>query len=149
MGGVVLRNIGAFVAGVLTLGVVVLGLQQLSLMIYPFPADLNPTDPANADAIAAHLEGMPDAAWVVGMLSEVIGAFAGAMVAGWIGRGAARPLSGAIVGFALMGSLFNWSQFEHPTWFVVGQLVLYPAALMIAWALLEKRPPAEAGGRSS
>lgn len=142
-----LRNIGGFVAGVLTLGVVVLVLQQLSLMIYPFPADLDPTDPASADAIAAHLEGMPTSAWVIAMLSEVIGAFAGAFVAGSIGRGAARPLSGLIVGFAIAGSLFNWSQFEHPIWFIVGQLVLYPAALMLAWALFAKRPPAEAEGR--
>ena len=142
-----LRNIGGFVAGVLTLGVVVLVLQQLSLMIYPFPADLDPTDPANSEAIAAHLEGMPTSAWVIAMLSEVIGAFAGALVAGWIGRGAARPLSGVIVGFAIAGSFFNWSQFEHPTWFMISQLILYTAALMLAWAIFEKRPPAEAEGR--
>lgn len=144
-----LRNIGGFFAGFLTLGIVVVVLQQLSLMIYPFPADLDPTDPANAPAIAAHLEGMPTSAWLIAMFSEVIGAFAGAVVAGWIGRGAARPLSGLIVGFAIAGSLYNWSQFEHPTWFVVGQLVLYPTALMAAWALFARRPPAGAEGRSA
>jgi hypothetical protein len=147
-GGAVLRNIAAFFAGFLTLGAVVVTLQQLSALIYPFPADLDLFDPAAADAIARHFETMPPAAWIVAMLSEVLGAFAGALVAGWIGRGAARPLSGAIVGMALMGSLFNWSQFEHPMWYIVGQLVLYPAGLMIAWALFAKRPPAEAEGRS-
>lgn len=144
-----LRNIGGFFAGVLTLGAVVVTLQQLSGMIYPFPEGLDPMDPANAEAMSAHFEGMPTSAWVIAMLSEVIGAFAGALVAGWIGRSAARPLSGIIVGFAIAGSLFNWSQFDHPMWFVIGQLVLYPVALMAAWAIFAKRPPAEAEGRSA
>lgn len=144
-----LRNIGAFLLGIVTLGLVVVMLQMLSTMIYPFPADLDVTNPAHSEAVAAHLEGMPTPAWVVAMLSEVLGAFAGAVVAGWIGRGAARPLSGLVVGMAVVGSLYNWSQFVHPTWFIVGQLVLYPAALMTAWALFAKRPPAEAEGRSA
>ncbi|MEM7414487.1 MAG: hypothetical protein AAF389_03260 [Gemmatimonadota bacterium] len=142
-----LRNIGAFVAGVVTLGLIVMTLQQISAALHPLPAGLDPLDPNNAEAFAAHLEGMPTTAWLVAMLSEVIGAMSGALVAGFIGRSAARPLSAGIVGLAVVGSLVNWTSFTHPIWFIVGQLVLYPAALVAAWGILAKRPPAEAEGR--
>ena len=81
-----LRNIGAFVAGVLTLGLIVMTLQQISSALHPLPEGLDPLAPENAEAFATHLEGMPTMAWVVAMLSEVIGAFGGALVAGFIGR---------------------------------------------------------------
>lgn len=142
-----LRNIAAFVAGVVTLGLVVVTLQQISSALHPLPAGLDPLDPQNAEAFAAHLENMPAAAWVVAMFSEVIGALCGAVVAGFIGRSAARPLSAAVVGLGIAGSLFNWTSFTHPIWFIIGQLVLYPAALVLAWSILAKRPPAEAEGR--
>lgn len=142
-----LRNIAAFVAGVATLGLVVISLQQISSALHPLPPGLDPLDPDNAEAFAAHLERMPTMAWIVAMLSEVIGAFCGAVVAGFVGRTAARPLASGVVGLGLMGSLFNWTAFTHPVWFIVGQLVLYPAALMLAWTLLAKRPPTKVEGR--
>lgn len=141
------RNIGALVAGVLTLGLVVITLQQISAMLHPLPEGLDPFAPENAEAFRAHMSEMPPAAWIVAMLSEVLGALAGAFVAAWIGRSAPRAVSGAVVGLAVLGSVANWSSFPHPTWFVVGQLVLYPTALMLVWFWITKRPPAEAEGR--
>ena len=142
------RNIGALVVGVLTLGLVVLTLQQVSTALHPLPEGLDPFAPEDAEAFAAHMEGMPTAAWVVAMLSEVLGAFLGALATGWIGRSAARPLSSVIVGVALAGSVANWTAFTHPTWFIGAQLILYPGALMLVWLLIDQRPPAEAEGRS-
>lgn len=141
------RNIGAAVAGVLTVGLVVMTLQQLSAALHPLPEGLDPFAPESADAFARHMSEMPTVAWVVAMFSEVLGALAGAFVAVWIGRSAAKPLSAIVVGLALAASVANWTAFAHPTWFIVGQLVLYPLVLMAVWAWVAKRPPAEAEGR--
>lgn len=132
------RNIGGFVAGVLAAGLLVMTLQQLSSGMHPLPEGLDPFDPAQADAFRQHLSEMPAAAWVIGMLSEVIGFFVGALVAGWIIRGNVRAWTGAVVGVGVLGSVYNWTQFEHPTWFIVAQVILYPLALVAAWAILER-----------
>ena len=143
------RKIGALFAGMVVVGVVVMTLQQIASLLHPLPAGLDPTDPDDAEALVQHLTGMPIAAWALAFFSEILGAFCGALTAGWIARDGARGFSGAIVGLALVGSVMNWAAFAHPTWFIVGQLVAYPLALMAVWALLAKRPPAEAEGRSA
>ena len=138
------RKIGAVVVGILTLGAVVMTLQQVAAQLHPLPEGLDPMDRSNAEAFAAHLETMPPAAWVVAFLSEIVGAFCGALVAGWIARDARRVVSGVIVGLALVGSIANWNSFAHPTWFIAGQIVLYPTVLFLALLLLEKRVPGAA-----
>lgn len=133
------RTIIGVVAGVVSLGVVVTLLQQLSSAMHPLPAGLDPMDPADAAAFAEHVAAMPPAAWVVAMLSEVIGAAIGALVAGAIAKDALRGASGVVVGLATVGSVMNWTAFPHPTWFIVAQIVLYPVALMSVWTWLSPR----------
>lgn len=141
------RNIGGFVVGFITFGLVVVSLQQLSSTIYPIPEGLDPFDPAQAEAFARHLEGMPMSAWLIAMLSEVVGAFCGAFMAGWIATSHERLLSGGMILMGLMGSIYNWTQFTHPIWFIVCQIVLYGVAVWGVWTLLEKKgPPAAAEG---
>ena len=136
------RNIGAFFAGLIVLGAVVMTLQQLSSWIHPLPEGLNPMDSGDAEAFATHLESMPASAWLLAFISEILGA--GAVTAGRLAPGAARGLGGGVVGLGLVGSAMNWAAFAHPMWFIVGQLVLYPVALMGAWALTLDKPAAEA-----
>ncbi|MDH3269756.1 MAG: hypothetical protein OEN56_00395 [Gemmatimonadota bacterium] len=133
------RKALAVVVGMLVVGVVVMILQQVAASIHPLPEGLDPMDPANADAFTAHLEGMPSAAWAAAFLSELIGAFLGAVAAGWIAGDRERVFSGVIVGLALLASVSNWVSFAHPTWFIGGQLVGYPVVLAAVWALLGKR----------
>lgn len=138
------RKIGGGVAGVLVVGVVVFLLQQISSALHPLPEGLNPFDPEQADAFREHMSSMPGAAWAVAFSSELIGAFAGGVVAGKIARGSERVVSAVVVGFALLGSTANWMAFEHPTWFVAGQLVGYPLVLMGVWTVLGRgAAPAE------
>ena len=59
------RKIGAVLLGVLTLGAVVMTLQQVSVALWPLPEGLDPFDPAQADAWSAYLESMPSAAWLL------------------------------------------------------------------------------------
>ena len=143
------RKIGAFFAGLLVLGAVVMTLQQLASMIYPLPEGVNPMNVEDADAFATHLESMPTAAWALAFISEILGAFAGAVTAGRIAPASARGLGGGIVGLALVGSAMNWAAFAHPIWFIVGQLVLYPVALVGAWALATDGKPAADGNAAA
>ncbi|NNK64479.1 MAG: hypothetical protein HKO98_14875 [Gemmatimonadetes bacterium] len=103
--------------------------------MHPIPEGLDPFDPDQADAFREHMAAMPALAWFIAFASELIGAFAGAFVAGRIALGS-RWVCGVIVGAALLGSVANWMAFEHPTWFIVGQLAGYPLVLMGVWALL-------------
>ena len=140
-----LRKIAAVAAGLLTVGLVVSALQQVSSAIYPLPEGLVPTDPASSDALRDHLATMPPAAWAIAFLSELVGGFFGGLVAGWLASDSPRPFSGAIVGMALVFSSLNWFAFEHPLWFIVGQLVGYPLVLLGVWAILAKKRSPEAG----
>lgn len=133
------RTVIGVVAGVVCLGVVVTLLQQVSTAMHPMPAGLDPMDPADAAAFAEHVAAMPMGAWIVAMLSEVVGAAIGGLVAGTIARDALRGASGAVVGLATVGSVMNWAAFTHPMWFIVAQIVLYPVALMSVWAWLSPR----------
>jgi len=135
------RTLVGVLAGVAVLGVVVTLFQLVSSGMHPLPPGLDPMDPADAVAFAEHMAGMPALAWVIALFSEVLGAAAGALVAGVIARDALRGASGAVVGVATLGSVMNWTSFPHPTWFIVGQLVLYPVVLMSVWAVLSARSP--------
>ena len=147
------RKIGAILAGMVVVGVVVFGMQALAARIHPLPAGIDPLDPAQSDALLHHLSSMPPLAWALAFSSELVGAFLGALAAGWIARPgpstndisgyasrrSVRLASGTIVLFALAASVFNWTAFPHPTWFMVGQLVGYPVVVFGAWGLLGKR----------
>ncbi len=136
------RNIGAVAAGVLVVGVVVVVLQSISLQIYPLPEGLDPMDPADAGAFAEHLEGLPATAWGIAFASEVVGALLGALAAGLIARDRKNAFAGAIVAFALAGSVFNWTAFAHPAWFMVGQVVAYALVLLLVVRFLGSLRPA-------
>lgn len=147
------RKISAILAGMIVVGGVVFAMQALAARLHPFPPGLDPMDPAQSDAMLHHLSTMPPISWALAFSSELVGAFLGALVAGWIARPgpstndisgyasrrSVRLASGTIVLFALAASVFNWTAFAHPTWFMVGQLVGYPIVLFGAWTLLGKR----------
>ena len=130
------RKIGAVVAGILVVGIVVLGLQSVAAALHPLPEGIDPMAEEDAEAFTAHLAAMPVISWALAFASELVGAFLGGLTAGWIARDRARVFSGAIIGFALLASVTNWVSFEHPMWFIVGQLVGYPVALVGVWTLL-------------
>ncbi len=130
------RTIGAALAGFVSLFLVVVGIQFLSSMLYPLPEGLDAFDPAQQDALAAHMATQPLMAWLFAFSSELVGAFAGGMVAARIAPSKARQLITALAGLALMGSIANWVSFAHPTWFMVGQVLGYPMVAFLAWRLV-------------
>ena len=143
------RKISAVLAGMAVVGVVVLVLQYIGSTFHPLPEGLDPFDEREAEALAEHMAAMPVVSWVLAFSSEILGAFLGAVTAGWIARDRPRIFAALIIGVSTLGSLSNWMSFEHPSWFMVGQLVLYPVALMAAWTILERRQPDTTAGRPS
>lgn len=137
------RNVLAVPAGLVVTGMVVMGLQWISSSVSPLPPGVDPMDPADAEAFAEHLAGMPLVAWVIAFLSELLGALLGGVVAGLVAASRKRWFSAAIVGLALLGSLLNWTSFAHPAWFVAGQLLLYPLVLFLVWFVVEPRAGAD------
>jgi len=125
------RKVAAVLAGLLVLGGSVAALQLASMTLYPPPAGV---------PLERYVEALPAMAWVMVLGSEVLGAFLGGLVAGWIARDGVRVVSGVIVGLALAGSIFNWISFPHPAWFIVTQLVGYPVALVLVWRILRREP---------
>jgi len=120
------RNIGAVVAGILVVGIVVGGLQYATSLLYPLPEGLDPFDPANAEALGEHMSRMPVSAWLLAFASEIVGVFLGALAAGTIARDRQAVFVGVLVVVGIAGSITNWVSFSHPMWFIIGQLVAYP-----------------------
>jgi hypothetical protein len=134
-----LRKVAAVIAGILVVGVVVATLQMIGTRLHPLPEGVDPMDPVDRDAFRRYLAGLPAAAWLIAFFAELLGAFVGALVTGRISRDGHRVPSGVIICVALIGSVYNWVSFPHPVWFMVGQLVAYPFALLLVWRLLEAR----------
>lgn len=137
------RNVLAIPAGLVVTALVVMGLQWVSSSISPLPPGVDPMDPADAEAFAEHVAGLPLITWVIVFFSELLGAVFGGIVAGRVAISRKRWFSAAIVGLALLGSLFNWTSFPHPAWFVAGQLLLYPLVLFLVWFTVEPRAGAQ------
>ena len=139
------RKVLAIPAGIAVLAVVVLLLQSLAASFHPLPEGLDPGSREDLQAFRDHMAEMPIVSWVLGFSSELIGGFLGALTAGFVARGHARIFSGVVIGLSFFGSVVNWTTFEHPFWFVVGQLIGYPFALMVAWTILDRRLSAPEG----
>ncbi len=138
------RKIGAVVAGMLVVFAVVLSLQWVGSLIHPLPPGVDPMDPADADALRAHMATMPAASWALAFFSELIGAFLGGLTAARIADVHRARFAAAIVVLALLGSIMNWVTFSHPAWFIVGQLVGYPLVYLGVVKLLPVNPYEEA-----
>lgn len=130
------RSIIAVFAGILVVLVVVASLQYLGALFYPLPEGLDPFDPADAEAFAAHMASMPAAAWLLAFASEIVGVFLGALAAGSIARARQAVFAGALVVFGLAFSILNWVSFSHPLWFIIGQLIAYPLVFFAVVRLL-------------
>lgn len=132
------RNIIAVVAGILVVFVVVGGLQYAASLLYPLPEGLDPFDPADAEALDAHMSSMPVSAWMLPFAAEIVGVFLGALAAGSIARDRKAMLVGALVVVGLAGSVMNWVSFSHPMWFIIGQLIAYPLVFFAVVRLLRR-----------
>ena len=114
-----IRNLAAFVIGVVTAFVTVMLVDTVGHLVYPPPEGLDATNP---DAIRPYLATLPIGAFLFILASSAIGAFAGTLGACFIGT--ARPGTfGAVVGgIVFAASVANFIAIPHPLWLSLATL---------------------------
>ena len=120
---VVLRNVGAVVAGLLVLFVLVAAVEVFSNAVHPFPDGFNTE---SHEEMCRFIETYP--AWVLGAAVAMwaVAAFAGTWTAAKIGN----LYAAATVGLLTLAALiFNLAMLPYPVWFKVACLVAIPIAL--------------------
>jgi hypothetical protein len=123
------RNAAAMVAGVIIAFGTVMLIDKLGHAVYPPPAGLNFSDP---DSIRPYLATLPVGAYLFILASSMLAAFAGTLVACYIGT-ARRRLFGAVVGgIVLAATIANFIAVPHPHWLSIATLVGVVGATLLA-----------------
>jgi len=110
-----LRHLGGIIAG-LVVGVFVIACVELSGMVYPLPAGV---DPADTEALKLHIAQLPLGAFLFVLAAWGAGAFLGSWTATRLVT-PRTPARGLIVGVVLLAaSVANMVMLPHPAWFWV------------------------------
>jgi len=114
-----LRNVLAFVIGVVTAFVTVWLVNKVGHIFYPPPAGL---DFSNPEAIRPYLATLPMGAFLFILASSVVAAFDGTLVACFIGTAQTRLFGAVVGGFVFAASVANFIAIPHPLWLVLATL---------------------------
>jgi len=130
-----LRDILAGFAGVVIAVVIVFLADELSHMLYPFPAGL---DPGDSDALRDYIAALPAGAYLLVMGGWVLGTFVGAVAADRIGTAKAwiYPSVVGILMFAATASTLI--AIPHPLWFSIVSLLAILASTWCAWLVASR-----------
>ena len=123
----VLRNVAAFVIGIVTGAAVNMALVALGPALIPAPAGVNMSDPASLSSSIHLLEPRH---FLFPFLAHATGTFAGAAVAFLIASHRS-VMAGVIGGFFLLGGIAACMMIPAPTWFKAVDLLF--AYLPPAW----------------
>jgi hypothetical protein len=140
-----IRNILGIVAGIAVAVLTVMAVQALGHTLYPYPADVDLSDP---EQIARAFPAIPIAAKLFVVAAWFAGALAGAAVAKAIsGRDWAAWTIAALIA---IGAVMNLFVIPHPTWMQISAIVAPLLGGLIANHLVRRRVPpaphrAEAG----
>jgi hypothetical protein len=123
-----LRSFLAVVAGCLAAFFHIAAIQGVGLLIYPFPAGL---DPARPETILAYLEVIPVGARLIDLLAWVVGTFAGSWVAARLAPNWRRA-HGLLIGVLFtLPTLRTLTSIPHPAWFwALSLATVFPAACL-------------------
>ena len=131
-----LRDFLAVVAGVaIAVAIVFLG-DELSHMLYPLPTDL---DPADTDALRAHIATLPLGAFLLVMGGWALGTFVGAVVATRIGTAKPWIFPAIVCIFMFAGTTATLIAIPHPLWFSIVSLIAILASAWLAWLVAPQR----------
>lgn len=125
---VTLRNLLAFVVGVVVGGVVNMSLVMLGPNVFPPPAGV---DVANPESLAASIHLFEPRHFVFPFLSHALGTFAGAFAAYRLAASRGQALAWGVGALFLAGGIAAARMIPAPTWFLVLDLV--GAYLPMAW----------------
>jgi hypothetical protein len=122
-----MRIVLAIVAGLVVAVFCVAGLEMLGHMVFPPPADLDASDPAD---VARMMEVIPAGALLFVVVAWFVGALAGAWTANATAR---RAMAGWIVaGFIVLGAVVTMVMIPHPAWMWACGILLPVLAAWIA-----------------
>ena len=130
-----LRDILAGIAGVLIAVAIVFLADELSHMLYPFPAGI---DPADSGALRDYIAALPPAAYFLVMGGWVLGTFVGSVAADRMGT--AKPwiypsVTGILMFAATAATLIA---IPHPLWFSIVSLLAILASAWGAWLVASR-----------
>ncbi|QPQ54236.1 hypothetical protein IC614_07640 [Allosphingosinicella flava] len=121
---------GAVVAGVIIAFLCIFGLEAVSHSLFPLPAGIDVSDPAQ-------LAGMMDKIPTGAKVAVVAGWFVGALAGAWVAcRIAGRALAGWIVAILVaVSGVATMLMIPHPAWMWAAGILLPPLAAYIAQRL--------------
>lgn len=124
------KNIIAFLAGLVSAGLVVALFEMLAGLLHPLPDNF---DKNNANAMIEHAKSAPLSAILVVLLAYIIGAFTGGLVASLISKTRPRTLSLLIAVIFIATTIMNLMQIPHPFWFGVLAVVVWIPFSMLGY----------------
>ncbi|GAB5522519.1 MAG: hypothetical protein Roseis2KO_03910 [Roseivirga sp.] len=116
------KRILPVIAGLLAGWVAIFALEAVNHIFYPPPADLDFTDKA---ALTEFMQALPALAFVLLLVSWMIGTFIAGMVGALLNKEAWKN-SSIIIGVILaLGSIINMTLIPHPTWLMIVASLAY------------------------
>ena len=123
-----LRNVLAFVAGLVVGGVVNMAIVTVSPAIIPPPAGVDVSD---VESLKQSIHLFEPRHFVMPFLAHALGSFVGALVAFLVAATSRATLAYVVGGFFLLGGIAASVMIPAPAWFIVLDLVA--AYVPMAW----------------
>lgn len=128
----VLRLVGAIVAGIVVVGILVVAVEYFSGIVHPFPEDFD----GSISELREHVARYPHWVLAVAVVAWGFTALAGTWTAGRLGN----RVSAAIVGLLLVAAvILNIAQLPYPIWFKTVILIVIPLAGAYGYRLSSRR----------
>ena len=135
-----IRLVSAALGGIVVAVIVVGIVEMIGHTIFPPPADLDLSDPAQA---AKLIERLPVASLLFVLIAWAAGSFTGGCVATVIARRASIVPALAVAVAMLLGTLYSLYVIPHPLWMAAaGLLIPFPAAWLGARLAQSRGRPA-------
>lgn len=132
----VLRNTLAAMAGAITGILLISAIQAFSYRYYPRPEGVTPE---NHEAMVAWFKTLPTEAFLLILLSYLVGVFAGAQVAGRFSSDGGSRQAKMVTGLFVVASFMNLFKLPHPVWFWFANFAVVVSAGWLSIKLLPKR----------
>ncbi len=126
------RNIVGVIIGIFVAGLIIWTVQSINIRLYPLPEELDLND---HEQMKEYMKVMPAGAYVMVILSHLLGALGGAWVGCIIADRFYLKLSLIIAAFLLVMGLINLLMLQHPVWFMIADIPSYAIGALIGHKL--------------
>jgi hypothetical protein len=140
-----LRDILAGIVGVVIAGSIVFLADELSHMVYPMPANLDPSDTGD---VRDYIATMPLGAFFMVMGGWVVATFVGSVIADRIGTAKTWIYPTLVGGFMFAATTATLILIPHPHWFTAVSLTAILVSAWLAWWVAEAIKASRAASES-